>query len=86
MRPATARSDGIVFGFEGLLVDGTTSELNLHCATIVDGAVVPMVANAHDEGGCPGPDDLGGFGSDALLQLRPRLEAVLRSIPLPAFP
>lgn len=80
-----AGEEGIVFGFEGRLASGDSSELNLHYATIVDGNVVSLAANAYDDGGCPGPDGLGEFDSATLVDFRPHLEALLRTIPLPTF-
>lgn len=77
--------EGIVFGFEGRLASGDPSELNLHYATIIDGAVVSLSANAYDDGGCPGPDGLGEFDSATLVDFRPHLEALLRTIPLPTL-
>lgn len=78
-----AGRDGILFGFEGRLRSGDLSELNLHYAIVDDDAVVSIVANAYDEGGCPGPDDLGGFDTTTLTDFWPHLDALLRSTPLP---
>lgn len=80
-----AGRDGILFGFEGRLGDGSTSELNLHYAAVVDDAVVSISANAYDDGGCPGPGGLDEFDTATLTNLWPHLDALLRSTPLPDF-
>lgn len=76
-------SPGVFFGFRGSMSDGTSSELNLHYATLVDDTVVSIVAAAYDEGGCPGRDDLGGFTTADLERFRPHLESLLHESPLP---
>lgn len=74
---------GIVFGFAGSMPNGDPSEYNLQYATIVGDTILTTVAAAYDEGGCPGRDELSGFRSADLIELRPHLEPALYESPLP---
>lgn len=76
-------SQGVAFGFEGVMPDGSPSELNLQYATIVEDKFVSITAIAYDEGGCPGRDDLSGFRTADLVEFRPHLESILQGSPLP---
>lgn len=74
---------GMAYGFEGVMGDGRSSELNLQYSTIVDDMIVSVVAAAYDDGGCPGRNDLSGFDSETLAEFRPYLERLLGGTPLP---
>lgn len=78
-----AGAPGAAFGFEGIMPDGSPSELNLQYATIIGDRVVSVTAIAYDEGGCPGRDDLSGFRTADLVEFRPHLEDILHQSPLP---
>lgn len=78
-----AASPGVAFGFEGVMPDGSPSELNLQYATIIEDKVISITAIAYDEGGCPGRDELSGFRTVDLVEFRPHLESVLHESPLP---
>lgn len=80
-----ANTPGIFFGFKGTMPDGRPSELNLQYATLVEDRIVSVVAAAYDEGGCPGPDEMGGFTTGDLAEFRPHLEAVLHESALPSL-
>jgi hypothetical protein len=78
-----ANTPGIFFGFSGTMPDGDPSELNLHYATLVEDRIISIVAGAYDEGGCLGRDELSGFNTADLAELRPHLESALHESPLP---
>lgn len=80
-----ANRSALAYGFEGTTSNGDPSELILQYATIENGHVVLIVVAAHDEGGCPGRDELSGFDSSTLSRFRPHLERLLRQSPLPEF-
>lgn len=76
-------ASGLAYGFVGRMPDGAPSEVQLQYAAIVESKVLLLTASAYDEGGCPGRDDLGGFTSSQLLELRDPWEAILPAVPLP---
>ena len=74
---------GVFFGFAGWLPDGRRSELNLQYATIVEDQFLLIAANAYEEGGCPGRDDLSTWDSGSLSGFRSRMAKLLAASPLP---
>ena len=73
---------GVFFGFAGWLPDGRRSELNLQYATIVEDQFLLIAANAYEEGGCPGRDDLSTWDSGSLSGFRSRMAKLLAASPL----
>lgn len=76
-------NEALAYGYTGTMPDGSPSELNLQYSTIVGDRIISIVAIAYDEGGCPGRDDLSGFDSAQLAEVRDQLEALLQASPLP---
>lgn len=74
---------GVAYGFEGRLADGSPSELNLQYAAVVGDRIVSVTAIAYDEGGCPGRDDLSTWDSATLSEFWPLMDQVLEVSPLP---
>lgn len=69
--------EGLSYGFVGTNSDGSESETNLQYAMIQGDELVLIAAIAYDQGGCPGRDDLSGFDSATLVELRGRIESTL---------
>lgn len=83
VRLSTPDGQALRYGFTGTLAGGTPSEVVAHYATVTDGRLVLLVANASDPGGCLPEDEGTPFTSAELRAFLPLLDQLVSSSGVP---